>query len=57
MRADTEREKLVELQQKLEFRKRELIDKETHLQSKQSEMELCINQAKDQKVIQLSIHT
>lgn len=47
--ADTEREKFVELQQKHEFKRRELIDKETQLQAKQSELELNINRAKDQK--------
>lgn len=48
--ADIERGKLVEQQRQLELRKRELLEKESKFQTQQSELELRINEAKDQKV-------
>lgn len=48
--ADIERENFIEQQRKHELKKRELMEKESMLQAQQSELELRISQAKDQKV-------
>lgn len=48
--ADIERGKFVEQQRQFEMKKRELLEKESQLQSQQSELEMRIGQAKDQKV-------
>ncbi|XP_031622610.1 interaptin [Contarinia nasturtii] len=53
--ADAEREKLIEQQRKHEFKKRELLEKERMLQAQQNEVEIRINEAKDQK--QIAEHT
>lgn len=54
--ADIERENLIEQQRKHEMKKRELMEKESMLNAQQSELELRISQAKDQKVKPLCIH-
>ena len=48
--ADIERENFIEQQRKHEMKKRELMEKESMLNAQQSELELRISQAKDQKV-------
>lgn len=44
----------MEVQRQNEFKKRELIDKENSLRSKQHELEASIQQANEQKVIKIS---
>lgn len=48
--ADIEREKYIELERKQESKKRELMDKEKMLLSKQTELEMSIDQRNEQKV-------
>lgn len=48
--ADIERSKFIEQQRQFEGKKRELLEKESQLQSQQSELDMRIGQAKDQKV-------
>lgn len=45
-----EREKFVEIQRKFESKRRELIDKEKTIQSKQFELETRLSETSDQKV-------
>lgn len=52
--ADIERGKYAEQQRQLDMKKRELLEKESKLQAQQSELELRINEAKDQKVHYIS---
>lgn len=48
--ADVEREKFIEQQRRLESKRRELMEKESQLQTQQSELDMRISQARDQKV-------
>lgn len=50
--ADIERGKFVEQQRQFELKKRELLEKESELQTQQNELHLKMAQAKDQKVIE-----
>ncbi|CAO1422321.1 unnamed protein product [Diamesa serratosioi] len=47
--SDKERERLIEIQRQCEFKKREMIDQESLLRTKQAELDMAINRAKQKE--------
>lgn len=54
--SDKERERLIEIQRLCESKKREMIDQESLLRTKQAELDMAINRAKQKEVITRKKH-